>query len=201
VNPHFLFNALNTVHAMIRRDSEVADRALMMLADNYRFILDHSFRSLIPFDREWSFVGNYLEFEGLRFRDTLSVTMERRGDFSSIRVPPLIIQPIVENALKHGVLRRCGDGVVEVMAVRNGAKVTVDVRDNGPGLAGSSIFSRSLGNIRNRPEHCFVDVAVTATKCSGGGVVVSLSFSIDRPSVKPDGWGEPSCKNVISTRC
>lgn len=201
MSPHFLFNALNTLHAMMRRDAGTADRAIMMLADNYRFILDHSFRSLVPFDREWSFVVNYLEFEGLRFRDTLSLTMERRGDFGSVHVPPLIIQPLVENALRHGVLRRGGEGSIEVMAERNGERVKVDVRDNGPGLAGSVVFSRSLGNIRNRLEHCFDAVAVRVKEYRGEGVAVSLSFNIDRPPVKADGRRESSCTSTISTRC
>ncbi|MBN2079744.1 MAG: response regulator [Spirochaetes bacterium] len=201
MSPHFLFNALNSVHAMLARDAAMADRALMMLADNYRFIIDHSFHSLISFDREWCFVGNYLEFEGLRFRDTLSVTMERRGDFDGVRVPPLIIQPLVENALKHGVFRRGGRGVVEVIADCNGEKVLVIVRDNGPGLAGSAIFSRSLGNIRNRLEHCFRAVNVSVNEYRGEGVVVSLSFSIDRPPETAGGRGESSCMMKTSMMC
>ncbi len=176
MNPHFLFNALNTVHALISRDTVLADRALLMLAENYRFLIDQSFRSLIPFEMEWAFVENYLEFEELRFRDSLSVIMERQGNFEGVRIPPLILQPLVENALKHGVLRRNGGGVVRVCAGVESGRFRIIVRDNGPGLDGSEIFSRSLGNIRNRLNHYFHGVDVSVRECEEGGVAVDLSF-------------------------
>ncbi len=177
MSPHFVFNALNTVHSLIKRSPDRADRAVIMLADNYRFLLDHSFHPLVPFDTEWRFVENYLKFEELRFSDTVSAIMERRGDFSAIVIPPLSIQPLVENALKHGMMRGTGHGVVSLAAVSRDGVLSVVVRDNGPGLdPRCHLFSRSLGNIRKRLAHYFADVALDVENAREGGLLVRLSF-------------------------
>ncbi len=176
MNPHFLFNALNTVHALIRRDHELADQAVIRLADNYRFLIEHSFLTMVPFDEEWRFVENYLELEELRFRDSLAVSMEREGDFSGISIPPLTIQPLVENALKHGVQKRGGQGSVSVCAMTAGGRVTIAVADNGTGLDSSDLFSRSLGNIRKRLHHCFGEADIALESERGRGVTVTVTF-------------------------
>lgn len=184
MNPHFLFNALNTVHALIRTDRERADQAIIMLADNYRFLIDHSFLTVVPFDEEWRFVENYLQLEELRFRDSLSVSLEREGDFDGICIPPLTIQPLVENALKHGVQKRGGWGSVSVFAGASRGRVTVSVEDNGPGINSSDLFSRSLGNIRKRLHHCFGEADIALDSVGGRGAMVTVTFpcgSIVRP--------------------
>ncbi|OHD64601.1 MAG: hypothetical protein A2176_08955 [Spirochaetes bacterium RBG_13_51_14] len=176
MSPHFLFNALNTVHALIVKDRPLADRAVVMLADNYRFLIEHSFHSLIPFDEEWRFVENYLELEELRFCDSLSVRMNRQGDFSKVGIPPLTIQPLVENALKHGTRRISGCGMISVSACLEGERLKIIVQDNGPGINSNDLFSRSLGNIRKRLRHYFDDVEVAVDNADGGGATVSVSF-------------------------
>ncbi|MBN2159504.1 MAG: histidine kinase [Spirochaetes bacterium] len=176
MGPHFLFNALNTVHSLLRKDSQLADEAVIMLADNYRFLIDNSFLPLIPFDSEWQFVKNYLKLEELRFRDSLSVCMERQGDFTGISVPPLVLQPLVENALKHGIQRRGGSGTVRVCAERVGGTLRIIVWDNGPGLASTAdVFSRSLGNIRKRLSYYYNDVDITLN-AEANGVAARVMF-------------------------
>lgn len=177
MGPHFLFNALNTVHALIRRDPERADRAVIMLADNYRFLIDHSLLPLVPFDTEWRFVENYLEIERLRFGDSVSAVMDRRGDFTSVLIPPVTIQPLVENALKHGMKCRDGRGAVTITAESQGGLISITVRDNGPGLSPPcDVVSRSLGNIRGRLAYHFREVALDVENVSEGGLLVRLSF-------------------------
>jgi Putative regulator of cell autolysis len=176
MNPHFLFNALNTVHAMINKDPAQADKAVIMLADNYRFLIDHSFRSLIPFDVEWRFVENYLDLEQMRFRDFLEAKMERRGDFAGISIPPLTLQPLVENALKHGIQRSGGLSTIRVFAESYGGLLRMVVQDNGARLDASDIFSRSLGNIRNRLNYYFNDVEFDVDNADDRGVIVRVSF-------------------------
>ncbi|MBN1496399.1 MAG: histidine kinase [Spirochaetes bacterium] len=177
MGPHFLFNALNTVHALIRRDPERADRAVIMLADNYRFLIDHSVLPLVPFDTEWRFVENYLEIERLRFGDTVFTVMERRGDFSSVLIPPVTIQPLVENALKHGMRNRDGRGAVTISAESQGGVISISVKDNGPGVSPPcDVVSRSLGNIRGRLAHHFREVTLDVENVSEGGLLVRLSF-------------------------
>jgi len=184
MNPHFLFNALNTVHALIRRDHELADQAVIRLADNYLFLIEHSFLTMVPFDEEWRFVENYLELEELRFRDSLAVSMEREGDFSGISIPPLTIQPLVENALKHGVQKRGGQCSVSVFAGAAGGRVTIAVADNGIGLDSSDLFSRSLGNIRKRLHHCFGEADIALESERGRGVTVTVTFPCETAVVE-----------------
>jgi len=189
MNPHFLFNALNTVHALIGRDRQLADRAVIMLADNYRFLIDYSFLSLIPFDAEWKFVENYLELEKLRFRDTMTYALERRGDFSSIRIPPLTIQPLVENALKHGLRRRGSRGRIRIDAGEENGRIRITVADNGPGPGSGDLFSRSLGNIRNRLNYYFHDVEMSLETAAEGGARVHLAFFCDGGKISENNGG------------
>jgi len=179
MNPHFLFNAHNTVHAMIDKDRARADRAVIMLADNYRFLIDHSFLSLIPFDVDWRFVKNYLDLEHMRFGDLLEAYMERWGDFNGISIPPLTIQPLVENALKHGIHRSGDLSTIRVYAESYGGFLRMAVHDNGTGFGASDIFSRSLGNIRNRLNYYFKDVRFDVDTSEGRGVTVRVSFRFD----------------------
>lgn len=179
MSPHFLFNSLNTIHALINKDRAMADRAVIMLADNYRFLIDYSFLTLIPFDVEWRFVENYLALEELRFSDFLSVRMERSGDFSSLRVPPLILQPLVENALKHGIRQRGGSGTVGVFAQTDGRTIRIAVHDNGVGLKHGDLFTRSLGNIHKRLKYYYADVVFAVDNAEGGGVTVGITFSCE----------------------
>lgn len=177
MSPHFLFNALNTVHALIGRDCEKADRAVIILADNYRFLLERSFRSLISFDDEWTFVANYLELEVMRFSDSMKVSMERKGDFSGVVLPPLTVQPVVENALRHGIRHLAGEGWIRVTALVESDCVKVIVEDNGPGIDSDDIYSRSLGNIMNRLNYFCDDAALRVENREEGGTRVIISFN------------------------
>ncbi|MCP4130396.1 MAG: response regulator, partial [bacterium] len=161
MNPHFLFNALNTIHALMYKDVERANKALLMLAQNYRFLMNQVQRSIIGFDEEWEFVKNYLELEELQFDDTLSIEMHKDGDFSDIKIPPLTIQPLVENSLKHGLRNKSGSGFIEVTAVRRDDEVRVRVIDDGVGLQKEDIMARSLGNIKQRLQYFFESAELT----------------------------------------
>lgn len=88
MSPHFLFNALNTIHALLAKDPASADKAVLKLAHNYRYILNHSFKKVVDFDEEWDFVINYLSLEELFYRDHLTVTTEKVGTFHDIEIPP-----------------------------------------------------------------------------------------------------------------
>jgi CheY-like chemotaxis protein len=125
MNPHFLFNALHSIHSLLANKPELADKGVIMLADIYRFLMDRSFEKHIPLEMEWKFVENYLEMEKLRFPDTLSYDMKKRGDFHDVLIPPLIIQPLVENSIKHGTRNMTGSGYISVYAERNENRITI----------------------------------------------------------------------------
>ncbi|MDY6935249.1 MAG: AAA family ATPase [Spirochaetota bacterium] len=176
MNPHFLFNAIHTIHALIHKDVEVADRAMIVLAEIYHFLMDKSFNSLITFEEEWQFVIHYLEFEKLRFSDTLSFETSKAGNFSDVFIPPLILQPIVGNSIKHGLRQKIGPGFVKVYATRYNDIVSVEILDNGTGLKTDDIYSRSLGNIKARLKYHFEESDLRLRNNQDGGVIASIYF-------------------------
>ncbi|MCR9143680.1 MAG: histidine kinase [bacterium] len=182
MSPHFLFNSLNTIHAMLTVDPPAADRALISLADNYRFLTEQHDRPLVPFDEEWRFLENYLELSRLRFRDTIDIRLEREGDFQSVQVPPLIFQPIVENSIQHGLRARSGTGYLQVRARRVGRWISVEFRDDGAGLPANSPvnqpeYAGTIGNIRSRLRYYYAGSAlILKNNADGTGVRALLCF-------------------------
>ena len=150
MSPHFLFNSLNTIHAMLHIDTKAADQALISLADHYRFLTDQPDRQLIPFQEEWRFLENYLDLNRLRFRDSLSFTLQQHGHFDDIQIPPLILQPLVENAVQHGLRSRPGEGHIHIHARRQGHRLLITIDDDGVGLNGAETNpGRSGGTLEN----------------------------------------------------
>ncbi len=178
-NPHFLFNAIHTIHALMRSNVKKADEAMVMLADIYRFQMDTSFQDLVPFDVEWEFVNIYLKFEKILFPETINFEMNKTGGLSSIMIPPLIIQPLVENSLKHGLRNKEDGGYIHVNAACTGNSVKISVEDNGTGLHNENPYARTLGNIKNMLRFHFNGSDVTIENRAGGGVIVTLTFEID----------------------
>ena len=176
MNPHFLFNALNTIHSLINSDPDKARTAIEMLADIFHFITDKSFMSLTPFDDEWGFTGNYLEFEKLRFPETFSFGMKCTGTFEGITIPPLTIQPLVENSIKHGLRKKRDSGHITIDARRKGHLLTISVADNGTRLTRKKIFTGTLGNIRDRLKYHFPEADLTLKSRRGGGVTAVIKL-------------------------
>ncbi len=131
-NPHFLFNSINTVASLIPEDPVLAERTLERLADLFRYALDSGRTRSVPLQREFEMVTDYLAIQTVRFRDRLSVSVHLDPDVATFEVPPLLLQPIVENAILHGLADR-EHGTVDVRGYRSGAQVVVEVRDDGPG--------------------------------------------------------------------
>ena len=177
MRPHFLFNALNSIHALLRHDPQAADRALLALAENYRYLLESAERTLVPFDSEWDFCKSYVDLERIRFADNLSVNMTVESDMRDVMIPPLSIQPLLENAFRHGAPQASGPAVILVAARRIGNLIEVVVEDNGPGWeAGAELFSGTFGNIRSRFSHLLGDVRLLVSVAEAGGARVALRF-------------------------
>lgn len=136
-NPHFFFNSINTVVCLIPEDPELAERTLEGIADIVRYALETSPAREVSLARELSIVRDYLEVQGARFGDRLRWSVELDEAAAGALVPPLIVQPLVENAVLHGVGERKQGGAVEVVARRAGEGIQIDVRDDGPGPEGS----------------------------------------------------------------
>lgn len=134
LQPHFLFNTLNSISALIHDDAATADRMVARLGDFLRLTLESSGENMVSFKQEMDFVNCYLEIEGVRFQDRLVVRQEIAPDVLETDVPNLILQPIIENAIRHGVSRQTGVGHLTIRAQRAGDKLRIEVEDNGPGL-------------------------------------------------------------------
>jgi two-component system LytT family sensor kinase len=191
LNPHFLFNALNSVAGLIRRgDGERAVDVLADLGDLLRATLDSSRRPEVALDEELALVERYLAIEGVRFADRLEVDIEVEPEVRRAAVPSMILQPLVENALRHGIARRPGPGRVLVSAARQGAALHLAVGDSGPGfvrpdpaVAGAGI---GLRNTASRLRARYGDRANLAVGASPlGGAVVSITVPFEPAVVTP----------------
>ncbi|MCU1261911.1 MAG: histidine kinase internal region [Bryobacterales bacterium] len=149
INPHFFFNTLNTLSALIPMDQEAALEVVGRLADMFRYTLACSQAQKVTLAQELEFVGNYLKIEQARFSRRLSVTMPA-GEFHDIVLPGLSLQPLVENAIRHGIAKRVEGGAVEISVHRNGKSCSVDVFS--PPSATPVFFreGHALANIRDR---------------------------------------------------
>jgi signal transduction histidine kinase len=137
LNPHFLFNALNAVSAQVRAGrATVAVSMLSGIGDLLRYVLDCEEEALVPLWQERAFLERYVEIERIRFADRLSVDIELPAELGEARVPSLLLQPLVENAIRHGVAPREGPGRIEVQGRRRGDMLVLSVRDDGVGLDG-----------------------------------------------------------------
>jgi len=132
-NPHFLFNALNTIAALIGEDPRTAERAVERLAALLRFTLDSGQRPAVRLADELAATLGYVELERLRFGDRLRMQVDVDEALLELPVPPMSLQPLVENAVLHAVAARRGPTTIELWARRSGPAVELGVRDDGPG--------------------------------------------------------------------
>jgi len=153
INPHFLFNALNAIAGLIASDPALADETIERLARVFRYALTRSETEWVRLDEELAFVQAYLQIEQARFGRRLRVEMEIDPAARAVQVPAVSVQPLVENAIKHGVSVKEGPGVVAVRAKTAEGRLRLEVFDSGPGFpAGFAIGEggRGLRNIADR---------------------------------------------------
>ena len=135
IRPHFLFNTLNSIHSFIRDDPEQAEQVVEFLADLMRGVLQSSESDLIPLEQEIQLTETYLRIEKARYGNRLSFQIDFDPENDRIDVPPFSIQPLVENAIKHGVDAQLAPVDVQLTVRRDGEYVVIEVTDDGPGLA------------------------------------------------------------------
>ncbi|HEX2190560.1 MAG TPA: histidine kinase [Longimicrobiaceae bacterium] len=181
LHPHFLFNALNTVSSAVRRDPDAAERMIARLSELLRSSLDTAATPEVPLAEELRLLESYLEIEQARFEDRLRVRWSIDPAARDARVPRLILQPLVENAVKHGIGPRSAPGTVEVSAAREDGELRLEVRDDGVGVpAGFALEERAgvgLANTRARLRQLYGDRGRFALEgAPGGGVAVRISI-------------------------
>jgi signal transduction histidine kinase len=176
INPHFLFNTLNAISALIHENPNAADRMIVRLSGLLRETLDRGDVQEVPLREEIDFLKSYLEIEQMRFPDRLTVTFEIEPKSNELLVPHLILQPLVENALRHGIMPREEAGRIEISArVVDGEHLELKVRDNGNGLSPANGTPEREGiglkNVRSRLAQLYGGAQeFTLGNASGGGV-------------------------------
>jgi len=134
LHPHFLFNTLNSVSELMHYDVQVAERVITRLSDLLRMTLENVGTQEVTLRDEFEFVKGYLEIEQTRFQDRLKVTYDISPETLDARVPNLLLQPLVENAIRHGISKSSRPGLIWIRSEKKDGRLLLTVRDNGPGL-------------------------------------------------------------------
>ena len=192
INPHFLFNSLNTIASLIVSDPEKAETITMRLASIFRYVLLHADRPFSSLDEEMDFLRTYLDIEQIRFGERLVVEFDLEPSIAHTAVPSLILQPLVENAIKHGIAPKVGRSRMLVQSKRRGGSILLSVEDDGIGLLGKrdqaegsspsgngSSAGVGLQNIRERLQTMYGGGAgLTLVNVPSGGSRATLEIPI-----------------------
>jgi two-component system, LytTR family, sensor kinase len=179
LHPHFLFNTLNAIVTLIHKDPDAADRMIARLSDLLRLTLENIGVHEVPLAQELEFLERYLEIERMRFPDRLVVRIDVSPDTLDASTPYLILQPLVENAIRHGIAARSSSGSITVRAAHTGNMLTLEVEDDGPGIRSETVSKNGVGinSTRARLEKLYGDAhrfeLINAEK---GGLKVYLAF-------------------------
>ena len=179
LNPHFLFNAMNSIAMLVRRNANTeAVRMLAGLSDLLRYVLEDSPAEEVSLRDELDFIERYLEIERIRFQDRLRVKLDIADEALEAYLPNLLLQPLVENAIRHGIARKIGNGVVEVAARRLGDRLILQISDDGPGLpAGPRVDGVGIANTHKRLEQMYGDEqSLELRNASTGGMIATVSL-------------------------
>ncbi|HJU72472.1 MAG TPA: histidine kinase, partial [Gemmatimonadaceae bacterium] len=178
---HFLFNTLHAVSTLMHRDVEAADTMLARLSDLLRRALDDRARLELPLAEELRLLDSYLDIARVRFEDRLTIDLDVPSDALGALVPRFVLQPLVENALQHGIGGREGPGRITIRAIRDGDRLSLMVCDDGTaGQLRDSGFPREgvgLTNTRQRlRERYGADHELHLSKNGNGGLVVTMNI-------------------------
>ncbi|QSQ28549.1 histidine kinase [Pyxidicoccus parkwayensis] len=185
LRPHFLFNTLHAISALMHSDVDAADRMVGQLSELLRASLERDGRQEVPLSEELELLAPYLDIERTRFSDRLQVEVDVAPEVRDALVPPLLLQPLVENAIRHGIAPRRGPGRVWVRAALSGERLAVEVRDDGVGPPSSGVEALregiGLGSTRARLERLYGNAhALTLEANAPRGFAVSLSLPYRR---------------------
>jgi two-component system LytT family sensor kinase len=182
LNPHFLFNSLNAITVLVRDERTTdASRMLELLSGVLRQVLQSGKRQEVSLDDELRFTERYLAIEQVRFSDRLRVQWSIEPNLRDALVPEFILQPLVENAVRHGVAKRSEPGLIEISGRHSGGEVVLSVRDNGPGYRPVSDAGVGLANTRARLATLFEEKGqLQVSEGEGGGTIATICLPLRR---------------------
>lgn len=180
LQPHFLFNTLHTISSMMHEDTAIADRMVSRLSDLLRLVLSNGGRQTVSLREELEFTEAYLDIERVRFSDRLRTSIDVPPDALEVEVPSLILQPLIENAIRHGVSARTSGGTVSISAHRVNGRLQLAITDSGNDTSSTDATSpgRGIGlaNVRERLLRLYGDDQQFSLRNNGGGMTVTIDI-------------------------
>jgi two-component system LytT family sensor kinase len=184
LHPHFLFNSFNAISTLVRQQkNELAVETIAQLGEVFRFFMEKIEQLELPFEQDLDFIQSYLHVERIRFGEKLRVAIDVEPEVLGCIVPNLLLQPLVENAIKHGISRRLTPGEVKIFARRREGRLLLEVTDDGAGEgarpAAGPAKSTGIGlrNTRSRLDHVYgTDYRFEILPRPGGGTIVRLDL-------------------------
>jgi sensor histidine kinase YesM len=183
INPHFLFNTLHAISSLVERDPKGVRRMIARLSELLRHTLNGPGEPEVPLEQELDLLQKYLDIIRVRFQGNIEIDLDAGPGTAAALLPNLLLQPLVENAVKHGVSHRVGTGRIEVVARQEGPRLVIAVRDNGPGPRPAAAPEESTGtglrNVRARLEQLYGEeqhLVLRAAADGGAEVEVSLPY-------------------------
>jgi two-component system, LytTR family, sensor kinase len=193
LRPHFLFNTLNSIAALMQKDPVAAEKMVLQLADFLRLTLHNTGLQEVSLREEFVFLERYLQIEKTRFQDRLTIRFRIRSEVLEARVPNLILQPLVENAIRHGIARDSSARQLEVSATHQNGMLHLRVWDDGPGVPPGGL-KEGIGLANTRERLTLLYGASHELRCESTpprGFAVALSFPF-----RPQGSAEESARAV-----
>ena len=186
LNPHFLFNSLNAITVLVRdQNTRDASRMLELLSGVLRQVLQNERRQEVTLEEELEFLDKYLAIEQVRFSDRLQVKWSVDAAVRDALVPEFILQPLVENAVRHGIAKRSEAGFIEINGTEIDGELLLRIRDNGPGYFPNSPEGLGITNTRRRLETMYDDEAarLEVRNLSSGGTEASVTLPLRRKTI------------------
>ena len=204
IHPHFLFNTLNSISSLIPEDPKRAEQLVERMAALLRFSLDANHSGLVPLEREMKIVSDYLAIEQARFGDRLRFQIDVPPELGESKVPPLAIQTLVENSVKHAVARSRSGGEIRVALARDNGSLRIEVRDEGPEFALDAAPSgHGLDILKGRLVALFGQQAGLALERSGNRNQITLSVhkrqrTCERFWLTTSRWRSSVCSRMLA---
>jgi signal transduction histidine kinase len=186
LQPHFLFNTMHSISSLMLTDVQAADRMMTRLGDLLRMSLESAGTQITILSRELEFVNCYLEIEKVRFAERLHVTLDIAPETLDATVPHLLLQPLVDNAVKHGISKLPAGGEIQITVSAQDGELQLEIRDNGPGFGKEGPFPASglgLRITRERLESLYgQDQSLELLSLPGGGAITRVRIPLDLQS-------------------
>jgi signal transduction histidine kinase len=188
LQPHFLFNTLNNISALIPENPTLAEEMIQRLSTLLRLSLDKHSGGSVSLKDEIKLVRDYAELEKIRLGERLSLSIDISPELEHLTVPPMTLQPLIENSIKYAISSRIEGGQIRVSAQRNNGRLTLSVWDDGPGFVIEQIASgHSIDNLKARLKNTVGDEADVSVDCADQGTAVTITLPAMTGPVKTNG--------------